>query len=168
MKVAVVDQGFKVEFEGIAGTQKSVVNESGVLALHHPDPFFEQGVGEGVRPNGSGAFETETLEVAETLRVDGAAGPAMGCERIRGAAIAHGFIERGDELISAERRLKCCDKKAMVATRHACGDSSGGKTADTVGYEPLAGFGSGEIATDVAPELNCGRKHRLRFNSLRR
>src|SRR5271168_3533022 len=156
MKVAVVDEGFQVYFDGTAGTRESVMNERGVFAVNHPNAFFEQGIVKGVGPNGSTAFETETLDELKALWVDGAAGPAVGCERIRGTAISDGFIERRDELIAAKRRLKSSDKKSVIAARHACRDRSRCEAAGAVGNEPLPRFGSKEIAADLASKLNLG------------
>src|SRR5580704_7313063 len=101
MKIAVVDEGLKVDFDGTAGAREGVVNEGGVFALNHPDALFEQCVGERVCPNGSGAFETEAFEIEKTSRVDGAAGPAVGCERVGGTGVANGFIEERDQLSAA-------------------------------------------------------------------
>src|SRR5580658_5063884 len=106
MKVAIVDEGFSVDFDRTAGARKSVVNKRSVFTLNHPNAFFEQGIGQGVGPNRSSAFESETFEVEKALRVNGAAGPAMRCQRIRCTAMAHGFIEHRNELIAADRRLK--------------------------------------------------------------
>src|SRR5271167_1892303 len=110
MKIAIVDEGLQVDFDRTAGSRKSVVNKRGVFALNHPNPLFEQGICQGVGPNGSGAFETETFEVNKALRIDGTAGPAMGCQAIRGTTISNGLIEHRAELSAAERPLKGSDK----------------------------------------------------------
>src|SRR5580658_6565562 len=154
MKIAVVDEGLEVDFERTAGAREGVVNEGGVFALNHPDALFDQGVGERVSPNGSAAFETEAFEIEKASRVEGAAGPAVGCQRVRGTGVANGFIEERDQLSAAERRLKGSDEKAVIAARRATADGCGGEATDAVGDQPLAGFGGGEIAADFAPEAN--------------
>src|ERR1700688_3451170 len=122
MKIAVVDEGFEIDFERTAGARESVMNEGGVFALNHPHALFEQGIGERVSPDGSGAVEMEAFEIEKASRVDGAAGPTVGCERVPGTGAANGFIEEREQLSAAERRLKGSEEKAVIAACRATTD----------------------------------------------
>jgi hypothetical protein len=55
-------------------------------------------------------------------------------------------------MIAAERGLESSNQETVVAAGHASGNGPRSKTADTVGDEPLACFGLGQIAADFPAE----------------
>jgi hypothetical protein len=129
MKVAVVDEGFQLDIDGTTRAKKRVLDVRGVLALAHPDAFFEESIGEGVSPGGHAAFEIKTFEVSETFRIDSPTGPAMRCERKISARVVDDFVKRRDQLRAADRRLKRSDQQTVIAAREAASDGTGGVSA---------------------------------------
>ena len=56
MKVAVIDQRFHSETQGVVSTEQRILDVGGVLALPHPDALFEQRVGKREPPHRNCAF----------------------------------------------------------------------------------------------------------------
>lgn len=96
----------------------------------------------------------KTFEVSETFRIDSASGPAMRCERKVDAGVVDDFIERGDQLRAADRRLERSNQEAVIAAREAASDGTGGVSAKTIGDEPLTRFRGGKVAANFPAKLN--------------
>src|SRR4029077_10051817 len=76
--IAVIHQNLDLQFGGRGGINKVVANKSCVRAVLHPHASLQYRVGAGKSPNRYRAGEMKFLDEAESLRLDGAAGPAIG------------------------------------------------------------------------------------------
>jgi hypothetical protein len=78
----------------------------------------------------------------------------MRSERKIRSGVADKFIEVGDKLRAAHRRLQSSDQQTVVAARVAPRNCSGSVSADAVGDEPLTRFRGGEVSADFTAKLN--------------
>jgi hypothetical protein len=154
--VAIVDEGFGIELERPTAAQQAIVNVGCVGAWLHPDALFEQGVGEGVAPDGRGAFEMKAFQVAQPFLFDRGIGPAVGEEGEVGAVVFAVFVELSQQEGAAERRLEGGDEEAVVAAREQTGDRAHREAANAVGHQPFTALGNGQVATNFASELDHG------------
>src|SRR5207302_11025706 len=83
-----------------------------------------------------------------------AVGPAIHAQRVAHPLVRNRLIDFRHEERSHDRRPCRRDKHAVVASREESGDRSGGITAFAVSDEPLAPFGSGEIAAHRTAEAD--------------
>src|SRR5437762_6377874 len=82
--------------------------------------------------------------------MDGAAGPAMRGEREIRSGVVHDFVDGRDKLRAARGRLQSSNQQSVVTTSLASGNGARRISADPVGHQPLARFGSGKVATNFA------------------
>src|SRR6516162_8328825 len=92
MKVTIVDQSFNHETKRTVSPDQRVLEVSGVLALSHPNPLFQHGIGKRKSPNRRCAFQAETLNVDVTFWLNGTTGPTVGCKRIVRAVVGARFL----------------------------------------------------------------------------
>ena len=93
--VAVVNQCLGVQFQRPAGAAQVVLYVGCVGPGLHPDPLFQQGVANGVAPDGGGALQAEAFQVAQPFAFYGAIFPAIG-KQFEALAIIFGvFIQLG-------------------------------------------------------------------------
>src|SRR6266850_1493230 len=64
------------------------------------------------------------------------------------------FVDGGDKLGTADGRLQCRDKQTVIAAGLTSGNGARRVAADSIGYQPLAGFGRVQIAADFPAKLN--------------
>ena len=154
MEIAIIHERFQLHFEGTASPHEGVVNVGSIFALAHPDTLFQKRIGQRVGPHRRRAFQVKILKQQKALRIDGAAGPAMGREREIRPVVVHDFVDGRDKLRAAQGRLQSSDEQSVVTTSLASGNGARRISADPVGHQPLARFGSGKLATNFAAKLN--------------
>src|SRR5437867_3968771 len=159
MVAAIVDQRLERQLQRAARAHVVVTDVRGVRPVPHPNPPFEQSVGESKRPDRRRAFESKPLEVQVAARGDGAVRPAIGREWKRLGVVFGGLFQFCDQQRAAEWRLKRGDQQAVVAARQRPGDRARGKTAEPVHDQPFALLGGLEIAANLAAEVNEGVNH---------
>src|SRR5690349_18111734 len=115
MKVSIVNEHLDSEMNGSASSEQRVLDVSSVLAMAHPDAFFEQCVGKRKSPDGNRAFQAETLDVQITFGFDRAACPTICCERVIHPVVARCFFQLRDQLSPSKGRAQRGDQQAMVA-----------------------------------------------------
>jgi hypothetical protein len=64
------------------------------------------------------------------------------------------FVDGGDQLRATHRRLQRGNEQPVVTASLASRNGAGRVSADSIGDEPLARFGGGEIATNLAAKLD--------------
>src|SRR6266852_2373290 len=117
MEVTVIHQSFQFQLKRLATPQECVLHVRGVLTLAHPDPLFDKRITECELPDGSGAFQSETLDVQITLGFDSAAQPAVCGNRIFDAGMANSLIQLCDKLSSTNWRVERSNEETVIATR---------------------------------------------------
>ena len=93
MKIAVIDESFHRKTERAASADHGVLDVTGVLALAHPDAFFEERIGQREPPQRSCAFQAEAFNVEIAFGIDRATGPAIRCERIIGTIVGGRLVQ---------------------------------------------------------------------------
>src|SRR5215471_3143742 len=93
MKVTIVDQTLHRETKRTACPDQRVFDVSGVLALPHPNPLFEQSIAKRKSPNWHCAFQPETLNVEVAFWFDGATRPTICREPVVGAVVTGGLLQ---------------------------------------------------------------------------
>jgi hypothetical protein len=78
----------------------------------------------------------------------------MGGEREIRPGIVDDFVDSGNQLRAARGRMQSSDQESVVTTRLASGCGAGCIATDSVGDQPLARFGRGEVTADLAAKLN--------------
>ncbi len=157
--VTVVAQGLDRQAHRPGGARQAVLDVGGVRAGLHPDALFQQGVGDGVGPDGRRALQVEAVEQMMTVALERAVFPAVGVERVETAAIGvdavvlDRLVELGQEQRAAERRLERGHEQTVVTPRQHAGDGAAGKAADTVGDQPLPPGSHRKIAAHLAAEV---------------
>src|SRR5512145_437513 len=76
--VAVVHQRTGLKHEGRRTPPKTILDGRGIRALLHPDTLLQDRVRQRECPHRYCTFEVEVLDVAESLRLNDAARPAVG------------------------------------------------------------------------------------------
>src|SRR6266699_2392025 len=117
MEVTVIHQSFQFQLKRLATPQECVLHVGGILTLAHPNPLFDKRITECELPDGSGAFQPETLDVQITLGFNSAAQPAVCGKCIVDAGIVNSLVQLCDKLSSTHRRVERSDQKAVITTR---------------------------------------------------
>ena len=151
--VAVVHERLDREGGRLEGTEQAVLDVGGVGALLHPYALLEERISARVRPDGRAPLQAEPFDEAMPLRRHRATRPAVDPELPGRAAVRHTLVELGRQQCAPERRGERGDEETVVTARERARDRAGGEAAYPIGAEPLARLGRGDVARDVAPEV---------------
>src|SRR6266481_1265224 len=124
MEVTVIHQSFQFQLKRLATPQECVLHVRGVFTLAHPDPLFDKRITECELPDGSGAFQPETLDVQITLGFDSAAQPAVCGNRIFDAGMVSSLVQFCDKLCSTHGRVERSNQETVITTRQIAADGS--------------------------------------------
>src|ERR1700726_1450409 len=99
----------------------------------------------------------KALDVAETFRSYHAADPAIGGQVEASGAVPYGLIDLGQQERAAQRRLQRGPQQPVITVCLVPRYRAECVSPNTMGPQPLARFGGGQIATNLAAEIDgCG------------
>src|ERR1700722_20474632 len=116
MKIAIVDKSSEFQLHRLASAYKRVLHISGVLAMTHPDAFFENRIANGKSPNRRSSVQPKAFDMRIPVRLDCSAAPAICSQRIIRCIVMNHFVEFGYKLHAPYRWLKRSYQQAMIAT----------------------------------------------------
>src|ERR1700731_4996750 len=112
----------------------------GVLAMKHPDAFFENCIASGKAPNRHSSFQPEAFDMHIAVGLDCPAGPAIRSQRIISTVVTGDFVELGYKLHAAYRRLKRRYQQAMIAAGKIATHGTPSETPQATSDPPPALF----------------------------
>src|ERR1700722_825049 len=127
---------------------------SGVLAMKHPDAFFENCIANGEAPNWHSSFQPEAFDMHIAVGLDCPAGPAIRSQRIISTVVTGDFVELGYQLHAAYRRLKRRYQQAMIAAGKIATHGTRSESPNAISDQPLALFRDIEHSANFAAELH--------------
>ena len=95
-------------------------------------------------------------------RINGAARPAIGAERIALAVVVHHFIDFGNQKSALPTGGESGHQQAVIPARKRARHRATGKPTHAVRDQPFARLRGGEIAAHLAPKVDDQRLLRVK------
>src|ERR1700739_3368259 len=108
------------------------MNEGGVLAIPHPNAFFDERISELICPNRDFSIELKFQYREMAFRRNRSACPPVGGKRVCFSVDVDEFIETGNEKSSSRGRIQCRDQQTVIAPRGGARDRTGGEPSDAI------------------------------------